>query len=444
MLKFFLWLRYLRKKRIVFLSIAAVAVSVSLLVVVASLFTGFINTFEQSAVDCIGEVIVVPPMRFSNYGDFIQRLEERAFVEAATPTLFGQGLLHLGAGNVRAVHIWGIEPESRAKVTAFRRFLMKGKNAAGQLCFELSQGPEATGGFVGIGVLAEPDEQTDEYDIRAVENMLGTRVLLTTGTVTGQDRRQGIKRKVIPFTIKDVVFTGVYDLDKRFIYLPIEVLQKALYPEESGAVADQIQIKLTAGFEAEAVAEQIKQLWRSFAQEQLKWNRYLIEETTVTTARQMQSMYIAELRKQMGLLLVIFGVVSLSVVMLIFCIFYMMVMMRQKDIAIVKSCGGASGSVAWLFIGFGGFVGMIGSAFGVIAGYAVTKNINTIEQWVRIVFGLKLWKSSVYMFSRIPNEVAWMWVAVIVSSAVVAAGAGALIPAIIAARTRPVNILRYE
>jgi len=49
MLKLFLWLRYLRKKKIVFLSIAAVALSVSLLIVVASLFSGFINAFEQAA-----------------------------------------------------------------------------------------------------------------------------------------------------------------------------------------------------------------------------------------------------------------------------------------------------------------------------------------------------------------------------------------------------------
>ena len=444
MLKFFLWLRYLRKKRIVLLSITAVGVSVALLVVVASLFTGFINAFEQSAVDCIGDVIVAPPVRFANYSDFIKRLEEQAFVEAATPTLFGQGLLHTGAGNVRAVHLWGIEPQSRAKVTAFRRFLMKAKDSAGQLSFEILHQPQATGGFVGIGVLAEPDEQTDEYDTEVIENMLGRQVVLTTGTVIGQDQQQTIKRKVIPFTIKDVVFTGVYDLDKRFIYLPIEEVQKALYPQESGPVADQIQIKLAQGFEPDAVVRQVRSIWAGFAQQQLGWGSYLIEATTITTAKQMQSMYIAELRKQMGLLLVIFGIVSLSVVVLIFCIFYMMVITRQKDIAIVKSCGAASGSVVWLFIGFGGFVGVIGSAFGVIAGYVVTRNINTIEQWVRIVFGLKLWKSSVYMFSRIPSEVDWMWAVVIASLAVAAACAGALIPAFIAARTRPVDILRYE
>ena len=67
MLKLFLWLRYLRKKKIVFLSIAAVALSVSLLIVVASLFTGFIETFDKAAVEAVGDVILIPPLIFPKY-----------------------------------------------------------------------------------------------------------------------------------------------------------------------------------------------------------------------------------------------------------------------------------------------------------------------------------------------------------------------------------------
>jgi lipoprotein-releasing system permease protein len=158
----------------------------------------------------------------------------------------------------------------------------------------------------------------------------------------------------------------------------------------------------------------------------------------------MQSRYVAEFRKQMGVLLLIFGVVSLSAVLLIFCIFYMIVEMRQRDIAIIKSYGAANSSVASIFIGFGVCVGIIGSGAGMILGDIVTRNINTIEGWIRVIFGLKLWKSSVYMFSKIPNEVDWSSALLIALLAVVAAVIGALIPAIIAVRTRPVNVLRYE
>ena len=146
----------------------------------------------------------------------------------------------------------------------------------------------------------------------------------------------------------------------------------------------------------------------------------------------------------MGLLLLIFGVVSFGVILLVFCIFYMIVRLKQKDIAIIKSCGAAGSSVAWIFVGFGVCVGMAGSGIGAALGYVVTKNINTIEELIRIIFGLKLWKSSVYFFSKIPNEVDWASALPIVLFAIIAAAIGTLIPAIVAAWTKPIEILRYE
>jgi len=447
MLKLFLWLRYLRKKKIVLLSIAAVALSAALLIVVASLFTGFINAFEQSAVETIGDVVIAPPIKFAKCELFIERLEQIGAVKAATAMLSAQGLLHIGRGNVRAVSIWGIEPERRARVTGFKQSLLKAKRSPQELSFEVSD-PERVGGFIGIGVVAEPDEKTDEYDFGAIEKMIGQQVVLTTGTLSkaGEHKstRARFKRKTIQFTIADIVFTGVYELDKRFVYLPIEKLQKTLYPNSGASLADQIQIKLTRGTKADVALAQIRGVWQGFASEQLNWGPYLINQTNIITAKQMQSQYVAEFRKQMGVLLLIFGVVSFSVVMLVFCIFYMIVRLKQRDIAIIKSCGATSSSVALIFVGFGACVGVIGSGLGTVLGYIITKNINIIEGWIRIIFGLKLWKSSVYMFSKIPNEIDWGSALSIILLAVIAAAVGTLIPAIVAARTKPVEILRYE
>jgi lipoprotein-releasing system permease protein len=447
MLKLFLWLRYLRKKKIVFLSIAAVALSVALLIVVASLFGGFIDVFEQSAVEGIGDVVLDPPIKFSKYKELIERLEQISVVEAATAILSAEGLLHLGKGDVRGVEIWGIEPGRRAKVTGLKQSLINQKQSPGEPSFEISGIEDEVGGFVGIGVVAEPNEETDEYDFEAVKKVIGQQAVLTMGAMIKAQDESGamaVRRKTVRFTIADVVFTGVYYFDKRLVYLPIEEVQRVLYPGENEGVAGQIQIKLRAGAETDAALAQIRGVWEDFAAKQLGWEPYLIRGTAIATAKQMQSKYVAEFRKQMGVLLLIFGVVSLSAVLLIFCIFYMIVETRQKDIAIIKSCGTTSGSVASIFIGFGICVGLIGSGTGVVLGDIVTKNINTIEEWIRIIFGLKLWKSSVYMFSKIPNEVDWDGALLIVLSAVIAAAVGALIPALIAVRTRPVNILRYE
>jgi len=63
MLKLFLWLRYLRKRKIVLLSIAAVTLSSALLIAVASLFNGFIRALERSAVEAVGDVVLAPAVK---------------------------------------------------------------------------------------------------------------------------------------------------------------------------------------------------------------------------------------------------------------------------------------------------------------------------------------------------------------------------------------------
>jgi lipoprotein-releasing system permease protein len=448
MLKLFFWLRYLCKRRIVLLSVAAVAMSVCLLIVVASLFTGFIAAFERSAVEVMGDIVLLAPagVTFDRYPAFIARLEESSAVETATATLSCEGLLHVGKGNVRGVSVWGIEPDRRARVTRFKDALVRQSQLPGDPSFEVPQMPEKVGGFVGIGMLADPNEKTDEYDTDAVlSQMLGQQVLVTTGTISqSADGTGEPKRVLIPFTIADVVVTGVYQVDEAFVYIPIATLQKALYPDEKGSVASSVHIRVRPGVDPELAVAQIRGLWRAFATEELGWTPYLVAMTRVRTAREMQQQYVIEIRKQMSILMLVFGVISFSVVVLVFCIFYMIVRLKRKDAAILKSCGASSLSVAWIFLGFGVAVGVMGAGLGAVLGHVITTNINIIEEWIRATFGLKLWQSSVYMFDKIPNVVAWDWAWRFMGLSVAAAALGALLPAVLAARTRPVEVLRYE
>jgi hypothetical protein len=123
------------------------------------------------------------------------------------------------------------------------------------------------------------------------------------------------------------------------------------------------------GVDPYAAVLEIRRLWEDFAREELNWDPIQIVMIDIDTARQLQSLYVAEIKKQMGVLLVIFGVISFSVVVLVFCIFYMMVKLKQRDVAILKSCGAANVSVVWLFLGFGVSVGVAGSGFGAVLGH---------------------------------------------------------------------------
>ena len=444
MLKLFLWLRYLSRKKLVSLSIAAVGLSTALLIVVASLFSSFIDAFEQSAVDIMGDVIIGLPVKCPKYPLLLEQLEQLPAVHSATASLSAQGMLFLGKGNIKAVSVLGIDPVGRAEVTGFGKSLVRRGNDPKPPVFDTADDKSQTAGFVGIGVITKPDEKTDEYDYDIVNGMIGKRVVLITATATAGSQTKKFKRRNLPFVITDVVFTGVYELDKSYIYLPIQKLQQLLYPDEKDSFATQIQIKLSDPVSHDSAIAQIRGLWRNFATDEIDWSPYLINQTDITTSKEMQSRLIAEFHKQMDILLLIFGIISCSVILLILCILYMIVETKLKDIAIIKSCGAGQLSTASIFLGLGACIGSAGSALGILLGYTVVKNINTIEGWIRVLFGLKLWKSSVYMFSKIPNQMAWETVLPIVLWSIAAAIVGALIPAIVAVRTKPVDILRYE
>jgi lipoprotein-releasing system permease protein len=122
----------------------------------------------------------------------------------------------------------------------------------------------------------------------------------------------------------------------------------------------------------------------------------------------------------------------------------MIVETKLKDIAIIKSCGAGSSAVALIFTAFGASVGLSGSCLGIAAGYFITININTIERWIHTISGIKLWLQRAYILNYIPNTVNWHDVPPIVFAAVAGCCLGAIIPAIVAARTKPIEILRYE
>jgi lipoprotein-releasing system permease protein len=448
MLKLFLWLKYVRRRRIILLSVIAVALSVSLLIAVASLFTGFIAAFERSAADIVADILIRAPegIRFEKYPALLEELEQSGMVEAATASLSAEGLVHLGEGNVRPAVIWGIEPGRRSRVMGFKQALIRQGKMASEPSFAVPDAPGETGGFVGIGVLARPDEQTDRYDQESIcREKINQPARLITGTMELKaDGQRAPRRRTIPFRIVDIVFAGAHLFDSSFVYIPIEVLQKELYPQEKDPVATHINIKLKAGITPESALGPIRQRWQAFAEQELNWGTMAIELTDIKTSREMQRIYVGEFEKQKRILEITFSAVSFSVVVLVFCIFHMMVRLKQKDIAIIKSCGAANASVIGLFLGFGVSVGVIGSGLGAALGYVITRNINQIEDWIRILFGLKLWKSSVYMFERIPNEVDWNSALFYGLLAMMAAAVGALLPAVAAARTRPVDVLRHE
>jgi lipoprotein-releasing system permease protein len=451
MLRLFLWLKYVRRARIVLLSVAAVAVSAALMIVVASLFTGFIKSIERHGGATLGDICISSDWNspIPRYDELIERLEEIHGVEAAAPASMGVGLIHLGDGNVQQVSIIGIDPAREVRVTNLVESLRRGKGAAGPASFLATQGDKTIPAWIGIRAVAEPDQTTDRYDLAGVDSFIGKQAILITGSVSArtsgspQERRPQVRQKSLRIEIQGIVHSGHF-LNDQNLYVPIADLQKIVCPEETGPAATRIKIRLAPGADEKAVMNEIGSVWERFATDVLKWPAEKRYSISIVTSQQVYADYFAEIHKQMGVLILIFGVISSVGVLLIFCIFYMIVMAKRKDIGIMKSCGADRFSVAAIFLGFAVCIGIVGSACGIGLGYLVTSNINGIEGLLSRAFGWKIWRSSVYIFEKIPDELDWASIYWIVPAAVVSCLLGVLIPAWVAARMKPVDILRYE
>lgn len=446
MLKLFFWLRYLKKRRIILLSVAAVALSVALLVVVSSLFGGFIDKVKDSGSEVFGDIYLNPWTSIPQYTEFIDRLEEIESVQSATAVLETYGLLRLDVGNIKPVQIIGIDPVKYSEVTNLEQSMLFEKGSLGWPDLANGDGQGDTPAFVGIGVLASPDRETDDYDFESIKKKwLDKELLVTTGVVTdkgsGDDSgTQKIKQRHLKFKVADIVFTGMFGRDRANVFLPIEKVRSLA---GTNARHERVLIRVTDGTDTSVAISEIRKVWQEFAAEK-QLSSVVASNPQIQTSEQLQKYYLIELQKQMDILMLIFGIVCSAAVMLILCILYMIVMTRQKDIAVIKSCGAGKTAIVSIFLGFGGCIGVAGSVLGVIIGYLFIRNINIVEELIRVAFGIKLWKSSIYMFTKIPNQLDFTAAGWVMAAAVTASVIGAFIPAVVAARSNPVKILRYE
>jgi len=226
--------------------------------------------------------------------------------------------------------------------------------------------------------------------------------------------------------------------------MPYEQFHRIRFGEQEANRPSFIKVKLKQGINPRSMVGPIERKWYDFALNRMKLPAEEIPRLAVHMSQDWYADVFADLQNQLRVVLLIFAVICSVAVLLIFCIFYMIVTAKQKDIAVIKSCGASSVAAASIFAGFGICAGIVGTALGVIMGMVITHNINILEKWVRMIFGIKLWRTSSYGLATIPHQVNWSAVPWIAAAAVIGCLVGVLIPAIIAARTRPVEILRYE
>lgn len=183
MYKFFLIFRYLRKRRIAYFAILAVALCVAMVLVVHSVMGGFLDTVRNSSRRLLGDVILeIGSMEtFPYYDEFIAELNEKMGDEivAAAPVIINVALLRVFGGLERDRNdycmINGIRLDEYRKINSFGDGLYYDKHFPGTTTLEEQAMPMWRVDERGLPRLpadyerayADYQKETDDPDVEA-------------------------------------------------------------------------------------------------------------------------------------------------------------------------------------------------------------------------------------------------------------------------------------
>lgn len=122
----------------------------------------------------------------------------------------------------------------------------------------------------------------------------------------------------------------------------------------------------------------------------------------------------------------------------------MLVHDKQADIAILRTLGLSPRQVLQVFMVQGLVIGLVGVALGTVFGVLLSKNLSAIVHLIESMTGNELMPADVYYISGVPTSVNGMDVLTVVIVAIAMCLLATIYPAWRAAKTNPVEALRYE
>lgn len=402
----FVSLRYLRAKRkqkfislITLISILGVAVGVMALIVVLAVYTGFTEGLRDQIIGINSHVIV------QSYAGAIRQPRELMAAVAATPgvvaqtpVIYTQALITSNATSSGVV-LHGIDPESNQKVVAIGEKMK-------------------SGALESLNQEQPPTIVLGSDLARTLQVLPGDRVQLLAPN--GPLTPMGVLPKLRVASVSGIFATGMYEYDANAGYLGLDLARSlaGLEPEAVHA----IEVRVQDVERADAVAAAIGQRLGS---------SYVVRDWMQLN----QNLFAALKLEKLGIFIALDLIILVAALNIISALI-MLVMEKNRDIAILKSMGATTSAIMRIFLYQGLVIGVTGTILGVFSGLGLCRILKTCK-----IIELP---ANVYPMSTIPVKVVPADVTLIAVSALVITLLATLYPSRKATGVQPAEALSYE
>jgi lipoprotein-releasing system permease protein len=380
--------RYLRAKRrqafigiITGISIAGVAAGVASLVVALAINNGFRQDLQQRL---LGSTSHISLLRIADDGiqewpALMDRLSKQPHVIAAAPAIFEQVLISRGP-RARGAVLKGMIPRYERRVGDLLSSVKEGSAAALDEEPEpgLQPGPHMSSGgsqnpagksarSTQTNSTPAPDSLADVHDRVAsmppiilgqdMADYLGASVgsVVLVTSPQGELTPFGMVPKYNRFRVAGIFNSGFYDYDSNWSFTRLADAQRLF---GLGSLISVMVFKVDDIYKADVIARQI---------EEAAGKGFM----TTNWMEQNKPLFHA-LNQEKLLTSIIIGLIVVVAALNILISLIMMVMEKTKDIAVLMSMGTRKAQVRKVFISQGVLIGVIGTAIGLVLGYALS------------------------------------------------------------------------